>query len=166
MCWGKPKAPAVHSKHCPSLCPKRVACHQSCRWQASWTLPEAKRLNPSRGKAGLARSSEQLAWSVAVAQKACHLLGVPVTAMTQAFLKPKIKVGRDYVTKAQTKAQVCSPPALFYTSSSHVQNVLCVLYVTRFKWIFTWCSGLVSVLLIMKQFMPLAELQTLSRLAR
>lgn len=42
-----------------------------------------------------------------VAQKACHLLGLPVTAMTQAFLKPKIKVGRDFVTKAQTKAQVC-----------------------------------------------------------
>ena len=45
----------------------------------------------------------------AVAQKACHLLGVPVTAMTQAFLKPKIKVGRDFVTKAQTKAQVSGP---------------------------------------------------------
>ena len=41
-----------------------------------------------------------------VAQKACRLLSVPVTALTQAFLKPKIKVGRDFVTKAQTKAQV------------------------------------------------------------
>lgn len=41
-----------------------------------------------------------------VAQKACHLLGVPVTEMTRAFLKPRIKVGRDYVTKAQTKEQV------------------------------------------------------------
>lgn len=40
------------------------------------------------------------------AQKVCHLLGVPVTALTQAFLKPKIKVGKDFVTKAQTKAQV------------------------------------------------------------
>lgn len=43
-----------------------------------------------------------------VAQKACHLLGLSVTTMTQAFLKPKIKVGRDYVTKAQTKEQVRS----------------------------------------------------------
>jgi len=41
-----------------------------------------------------------------VAQKACHLMGLPVTAVTQAFLKPRIKVGRDYVTKAQTKEQV------------------------------------------------------------
>ncbi len=41
-----------------------------------------------------------------VAQKACHLLGLPVTEMTRAFLKPRIKVGRDYVTKAQTKEQV------------------------------------------------------------
>ncbi len=41
-----------------------------------------------------------------VAQKACHLLGVPVTELTRAFLKPRIKVGRDYVTKAQTKEQV------------------------------------------------------------
>ena len=41
-----------------------------------------------------------------VAQKACHLLGLPVTAVTQAFLRPRIKVGRDYVTKAQTKERV------------------------------------------------------------
>ena len=41
-----------------------------------------------------------------VAQKACHLLGLPVTELTRAFLKPRIKVGRDYVTKAQTKEQV------------------------------------------------------------
>jgi len=43
---------------------------------------------------------------LSVAQKACHLLGLPVTAVTQAFLRPRIKVGRDYVTKAQTKEQV------------------------------------------------------------
>ena len=41
-----------------------------------------------------------------VAQKACHLLGMPVTELTKAFLRPRIKVGRDYVTKAQTKEQV------------------------------------------------------------
>ena len=41
-----------------------------------------------------------------VAQKACHLLGLNVTEMTRAFMKPRIKVGRDYVTKAQTKDQV------------------------------------------------------------
>nr|CAG4643693.1 EOG090X00BY [Lepidurus arcticus] len=41
-----------------------------------------------------------------VAQKVAHLLGLPVTDLTKAFLKPRIKVGRDYVTKAQTKEQV------------------------------------------------------------
>lgn len=41
-----------------------------------------------------------------VAQKVAHLLGLPVTDMTKAFLKPRIKVGRDFVTKAQTKEQV------------------------------------------------------------
>ena len=46
------------------------------------------------------------AFMVAVAQKACRLLGLPVTELTKAFLKPRIKVGRDFVTKAQTKEQV------------------------------------------------------------
>lgn len=41
-----------------------------------------------------------------VAQKVAHLLGLGVTEMTKAFLKPRIKVGRDFVTKAQTKEQV------------------------------------------------------------
>nr|CAG4640602.1 EOG090X00BY [Eulimnadia texana] len=41
-----------------------------------------------------------------VAQKIAHLLGMNVTELTKAFLKPRIKVGRDYVTKAQTKEQV------------------------------------------------------------
>ncbi|CAG2054855.1 unnamed protein product [Timema podura] len=41
-----------------------------------------------------------------VAQKVAHLLGLSVTEMTKAFLKPRIKVGRDFVTKAQTKEQV------------------------------------------------------------
>ena len=41
-----------------------------------------------------------------VAQKISHLLGLNVTEMTKAFLKPRIKVGRDFVTKAQTKEQV------------------------------------------------------------
>ncbi len=43
-----------------------------------------------------------------VAQKVAHLLGLSVTEMTKAFLKPKIKVGRDFVTKTQTKEQVNS----------------------------------------------------------
>lgn len=42
-----------------------------------------------------------------VAQKVCRLLGIPVTDVVRSFLKPKLKVGRDFVTKAQTQAQVC-----------------------------------------------------------
>ncbi|XP_026804698.1 myosin heavy chain, non-muscle isoform X4 [Rhopalosiphum maidis] len=41
-----------------------------------------------------------------VAQKVAHLLGLSITEMTKAFLRPRIKVGRDYVSKAQTKEQV------------------------------------------------------------
>ncbi|XP_050425720.1 myosin heavy chain, non-muscle-like isoform X2 [Adelges cooleyi] len=41
-----------------------------------------------------------------VAQKVAHLLGLSITEMTKAFLRPRIKVGRDYVFKAQTKEQV------------------------------------------------------------
>ncbi|XP_021938647.1 myosin heavy chain, non-muscle isoform X2 [Zootermopsis nevadensis] len=41
-----------------------------------------------------------------MAQKIAHLLGLSVTEMTKAFLRPRIKVGRDFVTKAQTKEQV------------------------------------------------------------
>lgn len=44
---------------------------------------------------------------IAVAQKLCHLLGMNVMEFTRAILTPRIKVGRDYVQKAQTKEQVC-----------------------------------------------------------
>nr|XP_014352030.1 PREDICTED: myosin-10 [Latimeria chalumnae] len=39
------------------------------------------------------------------AQKLCHLLGLNVMEFTRAILTPRIKVGRDYVQKAQTKEQ-------------------------------------------------------------
>merc|ERR1719225_154896 len=41
-----------------------------------------------------------------VAQKVAHLFGINVNEMIKAFMRPRIKVGRDYVTKAQTKEQV------------------------------------------------------------
>ena len=43
-----------------------------------------------------------------VAQKIAHLLGLNVVDMVKAFLKPRIKVGREHVTKSQTKEQVRS----------------------------------------------------------
>ncbi|CAL8247285.1 unnamed protein product [Lota lota] len=39
------------------------------------------------------------------AQKMCHLLGISVVEFTRAILTPRIKVGREYVQKAQTKEQ-------------------------------------------------------------
>ncbi|XP_077426451.1 myosin-9-like isoform X2 [Vanacampus margaritifer] len=39
------------------------------------------------------------------AQKVSHLLGINVTDFTRAILSPRIKVGRDYVQKAQTQEQ-------------------------------------------------------------
>ncbi|KAM5148231.1 myosin-9 [Mantella aurantiaca] len=39
------------------------------------------------------------------AQKVSHLLGINVNDFTRAILMPRIKVGRDYVQKAQTKEQ-------------------------------------------------------------
>ncbi|KAL4647969.1 myosin-9-like [Arapaima gigas] len=39
------------------------------------------------------------------AQKVCHLMGMNVTDFNRAILTPRIKVGRDYVQKAQTQEQ-------------------------------------------------------------
>lgn len=46
------------------------------------------------------------------AQKLCHLLGMNVMEFTRAILTPRIKVGRDYVQKAQTKEQVRIQPTV------------------------------------------------------
>ena len=52
-------------------------------------------------------------------------MGLPVTELTKAFLKPRIKVGRDYVTKAQTKEQV----------EYAVEAISKTIYERMFKWI-------------------------------
>ncbi|XP_039258979.2 uncharacterized protein LOC120335527 isoform X2 [Styela clava] len=53
------------------------------------------------------RSSDQATMPEnTVAQRLCALLGMSVVDFTKALLKPKIKVGRDFVQKAQTKEQV------------------------------------------------------------
>lgn len=46
-------------------------------------------------------------FSLVAAQKVSHLLGINVTDFSRGILTPRIKVGRDYVQKAQTKEQVC-----------------------------------------------------------
>merc|ERR1719325_317223 len=60
-----------------------------------------------------------------VAQKVAHLFGINVTDLTKAFLKPRIKVGRDYVTKAQSKEQV----------EFAVEAISKATYERLFKWI-------------------------------
>lgn len=62
-----------------------------------------------------------------VAQKIAHLLGLNVTDMTKAFLTPRIKVGRDFVTKAQTKEQV----------EFAVEAIGKACYERMFKWLVT-----------------------------
>lgn len=62
-----------------------------------------------------------------VAQKIAHLLGLSVTEMTKAFLKPRIKVGRDFVTKSQTKEQV----------EFAVEAISKACYERMFKWLVT-----------------------------
>lgn len=42
---------------------------------------------------------------LSAAQKVSHLLGMNVTDFTRAILTPRIKVGRDFVQKAQTQEQ-------------------------------------------------------------
>lgn len=62
-----------------------------------------------------------------VAQKIAHLLGLSVTDMTKAFLMPRIKVGRDFVSKAQTKEQV----------EFAVEAIAKACYERLFKWLVT-----------------------------
>ncbi|KAI0986953.1 hypothetical protein GJ496_004886 [Pomphorhynchus laevis] len=60
-----------------------------------------------------------------VAQKVCHLLGMNVTDFIKGFLKPKLKVGRDFVTKAQSKEQV----------DFAVEAISKAIYERMFRWI-------------------------------
>merc|ERR1719328_116337 len=61
------------------------------------------------------------------AQKVAHLFGINVNEMTKGFLRPRIKVGRDFVTKAQTKEQV----------EFAVEALSKATYERLFKWIVT-----------------------------
>lgn len=60
-----------------------------------------------------------------VAQQISHLLGLNVTDLVRGFLKPRIKVGRETVTKAQSKDQC----------EFAVEAISKALYERLFKWI-------------------------------
>jgi len=72
-----------------------------------------------------ARSDQATMPNNTVAQQICHLIGINVTEFTKAFLRPRIKVGRDFVTKAQTKAQV----------EYSVEAIAKTMYERNFKWL-------------------------------
>ncbi|KAL5967023.1 Myosin-11 [Taenia solium] len=63
----------------------------------------------------------------AVAEKVAHLLGVPLQELTKAFLKPKLKIGRETVSKAQTKEQV----------EFAVEAISKAIYERLFRWLVT-----------------------------
>ncbi|GMT07362.1 hypothetical protein PENTCL1PPCAC_29536, partial [Pristionchus entomophagus] len=60
-----------------------------------------------------------------VMQKVCHLLGLPVSELSKAFLRPRIKVGREHVQKAQTKDQ----------AEFAVEAISKACYERMFKWL-------------------------------
>merc|ERR1719150_195777 len=62
-----------------------------------------------------------------VAQKVAHLFGINVNDLVKGLMKPRIKVGRDYVTKAQSKEQV----------EFAVEAISKATYERIFKWIVT-----------------------------
>ena len=72
------------------------------------------------------RSSDQaLLPDNTVAQKIAKLFGLSVTDFTKALLKPKIKTGREFTVKSQTKAQV----------EFSCQALAKAMYERLFKWI-------------------------------
>ncbi|CAI2177136.1 8169_t:CDS:10 [Funneliformis geosporum] len=43
---------------------------------------------------------------ISVAEKVCHVLGIPVDAFIKGLIKPQVKAGREWVAQARTKEQV------------------------------------------------------------
>uniref|UniRef100_A0A1I8G9D9 Paramyosin n=1 Tax=Macrostomum lignano TaxID=282301 RepID=A0A1I8G9D9_9PLAT len=61
------------------------------------------------------------------AQKACHLLGLQLNDLVRAFLRPRIKVGRDFVNKSQSQEQVVFA----------VEAISKAIYERLFRWLVT-----------------------------
>lgn len=51
------------------------------------------------------RSDDALMPDPSQAERACHLLGIPVSEFTKAVLRPRVLAGREWVTQARTRQQ-------------------------------------------------------------
>jgi len=72
------------------------------------------------------RNSDQaILTSNTVTQKICKLLGMPAVDFEKALLKPRIKVGREYVVKAQNQDQV----------HFSCESIAKAIYERTFKWV-------------------------------
>uniref|UniRef100_A0A0N5A3F0 Myosin motor domain-containing protein n=1 Tax=Parastrongyloides trichosuri TaxID=131310 RepID=A0A0N5A3F0_PARTI len=71
------------------------------------------------------KSDQALFADDSIAQKVCHLLGIPLQDFNKALLRPKIKVGREFVHKAQTKEQ----------AEFSVEAISKACYERMFKWL-------------------------------
>ena len=58
-------------------------------------------------------------------QKICKLLGMPAVDFEKALLKPRIKVGREFVVKAQNSDQVMFS----------CESIAKAIYERTFKWV-------------------------------
>ncbi|KAG0224755.1 hypothetical protein BGW41_004968 [Actinomortierella wolfii] len=52
------------------------------------------------------RSDQAQIRDTSVAEKVCHVLGIPVTEFVKGVLRPKVKAGREWVVQARTDQQV------------------------------------------------------------
>lgn len=68
-----------------------------------------------------------------VAEKICHLLNISVTEFVRGLLSPRLKVGRETVTKAQNVAQVRPGMVILH------MNVIIHTFMSLTVWY--WCTS-------------------------
>ena len=52
------------------------------------------------------RSDQAQLKDTSIAEKVCHVLGIPLSEFVKGLLKPKVKAGREWVVQARTDQQV------------------------------------------------------------
>ena len=58
-------------------------------------------------------------------QKICRLVGLNASDFEKALLRPRIKTGRDYTARSQTKEQVC---LLWWQGSTICQWIVAIAH--------------------------------------